>query len=265
MTFRFGSWNVNGRRLKTGHVDLLRSADCDVLALQEVSTGFHAQLAAQSLFEWSVSSLSLRPPAAHEGRARRLGCSLFGRLPFSAVSSELLAHLAFPERALVVRAGSAAGAITICSFHAPPGASWGQIKPRTLKAIAEWLAGQGGTLVFGIDANTPKTDHPNPVENDWWWDEEPLLLGPKPVHRFHDALRLFLERRPEMMAAIRAERPHGPLAVSHFRGRGDRRTGCRYDFIYVSTDLMVEDVTYLHKEALEAGSDHALVVVQLDR
>jgi hypothetical protein len=90
MKFRYGSWNVNNRRLKPAHVELLRRAACDVLALQEVSADFHAQLAGLSMFEWATSSLALRPPASDEGRARRLGCSLFGRAPFRIVSSELL-------------------------------------------------------------------------------------------------------------------------------------------------------------------------------
>ena len=263
MTFKFGSWNVNSRDLKGGHVDLLRRVDCDVLALQEATKDFHAELAALPLFEWSVSSLTLRPAKPKEKRARHLGCSIFGRSPFRSLSAELLNQLDFPERALVVRTSSAVGQLTICSFHTPPGVNWGEIKPRTLKAIAEWLALQGGSIVFGIDANAPKTDHPNPLENEWWWDEEPLLLGAAPVHQLRDALRIFFEKRPEALAEIRRQRPHGPLAISHIRGRGSNKTPCRYDFIYVSPDVIVRDVTYLYEEAVEAGSDHALVVACL--
>jgi endonuclease/exonuclease/phosphatase family metal-dependent hydrolase len=65
------------------------------------------------------------------------------------------------------------------------------------------------------------------------------------------------------MAGIRTERPRGPLAVSHLRGSGKKRTACRYDFVYVSPHLSVEAVAYLHKQAQQAGSDHALVVAHL--
>jgi len=77
MTFKFGSWNVNSRDLKGGHVDLLRRVDCDVLVLQEATKDFHAELTALPLFEWSVSSLTLRPAKPKEKRARHLGCSIF--------------------------------------------------------------------------------------------------------------------------------------------------------------------------------------------
>lgn len=68
-------------------------------------------------------------------------------------------------------------------------------------------------LVFGIDANTPKTDHPDISRNEWWWEDEPLLLGPKPLHDLQDAYRLFLEANPAELARVVAARPTGPLAV----------------------------------------------------
>jgi endonuclease/exonuclease/phosphatase family metal-dependent hydrolase len=263
MRFTFASWNVNNRRFKADHADLISRVECDVLALQEANVAFHLQLASLPLFQWSVSSLMLRPPGLSEGRARRLGCSLFGRSPFRLVAADLLAHLAFPERALVAVAGTDAGAVTLGSFHTPPGANWGKIKPDTLASIAKWLTEQNGRVVFGIDANAPKTDHPNPLDNEWWWDEEPVLLGPLPSHHLRDAFRVFLDDRPEVMSAICAERPRGPLATSHFRGRGRKRTACRYDFIYTTHDFDVEDVAYLMEEGVKAGSDHALVAARL--
>src|SRR5438876_3271678 len=101
MTFRFGSWNVNNRRLTGDHADFLRRVDVDVLALQEVSVEFHAKLDALRMFDWSISGLVLRPPAISEGRARRLGCSIFGRSPFRLIASGVFGQLAFPERALI--------------------------------------------------------------------------------------------------------------------------------------------------------------------
>jgi endonuclease/exonuclease/phosphatase family metal-dependent hydrolase len=263
MTFRFGSWNVNRRRLTADHVDLLSRAGCDVVALQEVSAEFHAALASQPLFHWSVSSFSLRAPGPTEGRARRMGCSIFGRSPFRLVAAGVLAHLAFPERTVVIVAETDTSPFTFASFHTPPGANWGEIKPATLKAIAEWLAERQGRVVMGIDANAPKVDHPNPDESEWWWDDEALLLGPSPRHPLREVLRVFLEDRPDIMASLRAERPRGPLATSHFRGRGVKRTACRYDFIYASSHFAVDEVTYLMDEAVKAGSDHALVIAQL--
>jgi hypothetical protein len=186
--------------------------------------------------------------------------SIFGRAPFDLESAEVLTKLQFPERTLVVRTRSAAGKATICSFHIPPGASWGIVKPQTEKAIAEWLSAQGGNVIFGIDANTPKTDHPNAAENEWWWADEPLLLGQKPLHQLRDAFRVFLSDQPALFDEIRRVRPSGPLAISHYRGHGSQTTPCRYDFIFFSQDVAVDKVEYIFDKTL---SDHALVSGQL--
>jgi hypothetical protein len=131
------------------------------------------------------------------------------------LSAELLSQMAFPERALVVRSVADFGKMTVCSFHIPPGASWGEIKPQTLKAIAEWLTMKSGTIIFGIDANCPKTDHPDPQKNEWWWDDEPALLGAKPAHSLRDTLRTLLNSRPEVLDQIRSQ--YRNILVGHWR------------------------------------------------
>jgi hypothetical protein len=151
----------------------------------------------------------------------------------------------------------------ICSFHTPPGANWGEIKPQTLRAIAEWLAKQRGHIIFGIDANTPKTDHPVFDQNEWWWEDEPTLLGGSPLHKLRDCLRLYLAERPHLLEEIVSRRPAGPLAISHIRGNRRKMIECRYDFIYISPGLDVLAVNYLYEESVKAGSDHALVTALL--
>jgi exonuclease III len=151
----------------------------------------------------------------------------------------------------------------MCSFHTPPGASWGKIKPQTLRAIAEWLAKQSGHTIFGIDANAPKTDHPMFDQNQWWWEDEPTLLGHSPLHELRDCLRLYLAERPRIMEEIVSRRPTGPLAISYRRGNRRKMIECRYDFIYISPGLDVLEVDYRYDESVRAGSDHAPVTALL--
>ena len=178
-------------------------------------------------------------------------------------SISLVPRLAFPERTLVASLELNGKLITACSFHTPPGVSWGEVKPRTLKAIARWLARQTGPLIFGIDANCPKTDHPDINKNEWWWDDEALLLGSSPLHGLRDVFRIHLESNPIERDRIVAARPNGPLATSYIRG-SRRKIACRYDFIYASPDIGVAKVDYRFDRAIKAASDHALVVADLD-
>jgi hypothetical protein len=108
-----------------------------------------------------------------------------------------------------------------------------------LGTIARWLKEQEGVVIFGIDANCPEADRPDIRENEWWLEDEPLLLGPDPLHDLKESYRIFLESNPDEMQRILAERSNGPLAVSQIRGNSRRYTECRYDFIYVSSEVRV--------------------------
>lgn len=114
-----------------------------------------------------------------------------------------------------------------------------------------------------MDANTPRTDHPDIKQNEWWWRDEPLLLGAQPLHHLQDALRTWLTAHPTEAERLYALRPHGPLAISHKRGH--KKISSRYDFIYTTPDFTVTHVEYLYDEAIKAGSDHALVIADLHR
>ena len=46
MRFRFATWNVNAFRRLSGHAALIRSVDCDLLALQELTQTSYDNLAA---------------------------------------------------------------------------------------------------------------------------------------------------------------------------------------------------------------------------
>jgi exonuclease III len=263
MRVRLASWNVNNRLLRDSHVEFLRTLECDVLALQEVAPGFYSALSQTGLFTCHSYSLTLRPPDAGEPKARRLGCAIFARQPLEFSTESILQRLPFPERSLIVELRAPTTAFTVCSFHTPPGASWGELKPRSHRVLVEWLRTQNARCILAIDANAPKTDHPDITKNEWWWEYEPRLLGSSREHCLKDTWRAHLEANPELLRRIQEARPFGPLAVSHMRGRGKQKTECRYDFICVTPDIRVSNVEYLYEESVCAGSDHALVYAEL--
>ena len=78
-----------------------------------------------------------------------------------------------------------------------------------------------------------------------------LLVGPEPIHGLRDVLRLYL-----------ADRPDGPLTTSYCTDRAGERK-YRYDAIWVSSHFTVESVEYVYDEAIEAGTDHGLVLAGL--
>jgi hypothetical protein len=127
--------------------------------------------------------------------------------------------------------------------------------------MTRWLVEQSGSILFGIGADSPKTDRPNQRENEWGCADEPLLLGATPWHQLKDAFRTLVREQPDLLDEVLNERPEGPLAISRYRGHGTQKTPCRHDFVFTSPDIMVGEMAHTLYETL---SDHALVAAQLE-
>jgi hypothetical protein len=127
------------------------------------------------------------------------------------------------------------------------------------RVCADWLAEQEGSTIFGVDANGPFVDHPDLERWQPAMAGDANLIGPSPRHHLTDALYRWLADRPSELEAIREARPQGPLAVS-YRTTGDHRP-CRYDHIYVTNDINVDNIEYRAPRA--DGSDHGAIVATL--
>lgn len=121
--------------------------------------------------------------------------------------------------------------------------------------VPDWLRDRPGPVVVGIDRNAPKWERHDLVQDEWSNTWGPLLYGAGRAHDLRDVYRDYLAAHPELAARVRQASPDGPLAITHRR----RGTECRYDAIYASPELAVEDVEHHLDAALNAGSDHALV------
>jgi len=124
--------------------------------------------------------------------------------------------------------------LTAVSYHAPPGVSWGLVKPRQAVAFARWLATQRSPVLLGTDANTPLIDAADLAATRTHWHigdrclhGEPgddLLFGRSKIHPLEDALRCWFADHPGEAAAFTG-RPLGPLAITHRTGRRTHSSG----------------------------------------
>lgn len=244
-------WNVNGfvHRAQAG---LLAGLEWDVACLQEVT--HHTWRDFRALGDAGDVAFSYLPPLAGDGP--RYGCAVVVHQGVELVDFGVLRDVPSPERAAVAKVRIAGHSVWVASWAAPPGVTWGSGgKGRQVERFAAWLRDRPGPTIVGIDRNAPKWERHDLVDDEWWNPHEPLLYGVDRVHDLRDTYREYLATYPELAAHIRAERPDGPLAVTHTR----RGIECRYDAIYASPEFSVEGVDHLWDEAREAGSDHALV------
>lgn len=267
-----GSWNVNRRvgdaAIREGK--FLKEQNIDIVAIQEANLNSLDLLCESAGFDWWRCGLNY---ATNENKttARRLGAAVAGRgTPPN--KSFVFDNVMLPERTLVCEFSDH----IVCSFHAPPGVNWGIEKPRQAVKIAQWLATVDRPVWFGIDANTPEIYHPDFQQTQTHYhtgirelNGEPgddLLVGPNKIHGLRDAWRIYLEAHPHLLETLRSKYPAGPLATSHRTGKRKNSSGNRrrYDSIWVSNNYQVGQVTYLYDESIAAGSDHALVIAELN-
>lgn len=268
-TLRFLTWNLNGASGERAQriVALLASELADgpaLAALQEVKPATHRVLVAAGIFDWLVYSLEIRAPGEFDRGNRKLGCVLAGRGDMELLAGDVLWRLPLPERSAIARVRWNGAEFDAISYHSLAGSGFKAGKGVAYRGLLETLAARERPVLLGLDANTPKVDHPEESRSVFWWPaHEPLVLGPPAAreHDLSDAFRLWLALNPAEWEAIAARSPDGPLAVTHLRGA--KNNPCRYDQVWVSPEWAVYSVRHLTEASFEAGSDHALVRANL--
>jgi hypothetical protein len=190
--------------------------------------------------------------------------------------SQLLDGVLQPWRTLLIATSTGGAEIFAVSYHAPPGVRYGIAKPRQAVAFASWLNGHLGPVVFGADANTPLIDALDFASTRTHWHTgdrhlkgEPgddLLFGPGKKHALDDALRRWIAEHPDHAAAFQGNGPQEPLATTHRTGlsKNSPGNGRRYDSVWISSHWTTRHIEHLYDDGIAAGSDHALVVADLD-
>jgi hypothetical protein len=274
---RVVSWNIAFRGLKAAKRQgcLLRKLSADLMLLQEVNPGSSEVLRAAAGADWMVRAIDLRTPEPDDSPVQRRGVAIAGHGPHPC-RSWLLGEIRLSERIVLIETQMEGTPFIAVSYHAPPGVTWGIVKPRQAVAFASWLCTQNVPLLFGADANTPLIDALNFADTRTHWHTgyrklqgeagDDCLFGPCKVHDLDDALRRWLAFHPHEMDRLQNSKPYGPLAITHRTGRRKDSPGNprRFDSVWVSRHWVVRRIEHLYEEGIAAGSDHAPVMVDLD-
>ena len=274
---RVATWNLNRRGVLAveGLGGLIRKPGVDLLLAQELNIGIGEHLIEHAGLDWIVTAFDAGASSEGLGRGRKHAAAAIAGRGVPPRRIGLLPGATLEERAVWASFDSAAGEISVMSYHAPPGVSWGPVKVAHTHALHDWIGDQTGPVIVGADANTPEVDHPDPELTRTHWHTgarrlkgqlgDDVTFGGSPTHGLRDAYRVWLDARPDEMDRIRRERPQGPLALTHRTGRRKDSPGHarRFDAVWVSRDVEVVGVKHHYDEALKAGTDHALVIADL--
>ena len=255
---RIIDWNLQKRRDVASQMEFMDGLGWDILLLQEVLPQRVPLIEDHPGVGRVDLALQHRPDRATG--PLRSGSAIVVREGLELMASAPMVNVPSPERTMVGGVRVEDHVVAVASLAAPPGVSWGERKAVQVNRYADLWASRSLPLIVGIDRNSPRVDHPDLDRCDWFWEAEERLYGPEPKHDLQDVFRVYLGDNDAEMAALRAERPTGPLATSFLRGH---TTPARDDAIYASPELDVLHVEYHWEDALEAGSDHGLVWARL--
>lgn len=180
----------------------------------------------------------------------------------------------FSARTLFAEVQAKEGIFVAAALHATPGTSragigWRQVsewKPFFHGAVALELAELAVPFVFAIDANEPRSETLDHVRFHWTDGRAGVLkfealLGLRPMHRGRDLLRDYLAQSSQPAEAADF------LALTYTtRGGGLRR----FDHLWATNHFAIggtddePPIRVHYQDALAAGTDHALLVADLD-
>ncbi|MHB8107571.1 MAG: exonuclease/endonuclease/phosphatase family protein [Candidatus Cryosericum sp.] len=261
MRLRVISWNVRGIVENAAQLALLEHLSPDIILLQDV-----AHSAARTMRDNSPPGTMIDTWNDGEGDSAprgRTGCLIAVAHAWQLIRRSQPGDPATDNRVLCGTAVCESTALTLVSCYAPTNAGAHQTtRASFFTALTAKLAVAATPFILGMDANGPRVDHPDLASSVWWTPEEATVLGSDAPTS--DALRLWYVEHPGDLKRRAQYYPRGPLADSYHRGRKGKYVRSRYDSIRVSPGIHVVDVRYLYDDAIQAGSDHALVVVDLE-
>jgi len=242
-----------------------------LVALEEVTGSAYEAICEANIFQDHLYSLILRPQGRFESKNRGLGCFIGTTGEIKITDSSLIDRAPFPERALTAKVKTSRSQFDIICFHSLTGVHFKKAKSAHFAALADYLnLKRGEPLILCCDLNEPKFDYLDPDKMEFFDQKGDkgkyarLILQPGIAHDLQDVYRVNLyktnpglfenQKNPDILI------PDQHAASHIFRG-GIKK---RYDYIMASTHWSVKDVRYLYDEAILHGSDHALLLADLE-
>lgn len=275
------SWNLSFKgniETKIKYLEsVIKETDAPVcIALQEVQEKDYHYLNNEDMFKQKSFSLNFRKRGKYEGKNRELGCFIATVGPLQLNSSSLIDRVPFPERTLYGEVISKDVSFILLCCHSLTGVDYKKAKAAQFASIADFLySHKEEVMICCLDANEPEIDHYDLSLSKFFQKNgdkgkcASLILGANSIHKLEDAYRIWLrenESEFNRIKEIQENNPENlrkiPLATSHIVNGGGKK---RYDYIMIPSHWKVKHIEYRYEEAIDAGSDHAIVIADLEK
>lgn len=265
MELQVVSWNLDGwHTIRDEQRRLLDGTHAHLALLQEVTPASLARLREDGWDGTSALQLVGNDHTERRGIRPRFACAVLSRGDVSIGASNLVPRASSPVRAVSCELHFDDVQITAISAALPPGSSWGRApKVAQAEAISDALQAVNSAAVIGMDRNGPRYERWDAMDTEWWPEDPAHFFAEDARHRCIDVLDRWYSDNPAALTEAMRRRPAGPREVSYIEQRAEPCIERRYDVIMASSTFDVLDVRYRYRDAVEAGSDHALVETTL--
>ena len=266
------SWNLNSRtNIETlrGQSEFLRSGDFDVITLQEVTLNSEPFFKESFKDMFVLSSFDLVEDKSILVRNRKYGQIIISKQPIK-FTPEQCKEIPFPERLLSGFIES--NGIEIHTTHVPPGSSNGVIKVEHFEGLFSYLSKRKDkNMILTGDFNSPKLELDTGEVITWGQKintsgEPRISVNPKWKHqctgeRWDLAERNIIENHKALglQDVFRTKNSYKDTSGSWFTNKGQGR---RYDHIFSSESLTVNNAFYDHEPREKNLSDHSPVIAE---
>lgn len=200
-----------------------------------------------------VYSGALRRPGIHDTEARNLGVVIACTKGIDILDSGIIERALLPERTAWAILQYGGRELRVLTLHSLTSSDYGRAKSLQYNTCSEFLESFRPDII-GMDANEPRVDACT-VDEMEFHDS-----GYGAVAFFRHIQRSGLSDAYVRANGITACEEGKCLATSYTI----RSRPVRYDFLFVKDSIPVTHCAYLYEEAVAAGSDHALLLSELE-
>ena len=233
----FCSWRLDDTEFNDAQLELIAHASPDVLALQNTSSDYYAQLKHSGFFSYSCFQRS----------ASGIGHAIFSQYP---LGDYYLIAPTLRDYPLVRYVALPTGMITmlVLSAAAPTG-----VDLSVLNQLSGPVVVAAAALPSSFDMQTfTHTPERGTIGH--------RLLLANPCEGLCDVYQRYISLNPALKRAIQSMRPRGPIVLASTK-RSERR--CTSEFLLANNKLLTYHCEYRLNEACATGVQYALISAEL--
>ncbi len=254
---RIIDWNICCQGNISKKTEFLKSllADNSCIFLQEVKPHSYDYIKETLGNDYNIIySLNHRKPSKYDSDARKLGVAILLNRNTTIEDFGVINRSPFPDRTCFATINVNGKTLKLLALHSLTGCGYYKAKSVQYDSFAEFT-NEYQPDIIGIDANEPQIDHYD-INQMQFFDN-----GPGAKNFFSEISSIGLSD-----AYVKANNINEIVESKYLtKSHNVRRKGAvRYDFIFVRNTFKTLNTSYNYDDAIASGSDHAVIVCDIE-